>query len=128
MMISSFKTVLRKRENDTRKWILILVSIFCLNAIVTNGARICAFMFLRLQYKATVVDYGNLTTVYFITSSLTQLAIVPLLTKKFKFRDTTILILAFVTTIPFWTLEAFIDEIGFLYFTRLICYPLWANL
>ena len=128
MMISSFKTVLRNRENNARKWILILVAVFCVNASVTAGARICAFMFLRLQYNVTTVDYGNLASVYFISSSIFQLTVIPFLTNKLKIRDTTILILAFLTSVPSWMVEAFADDIRILYFNRLFCYPLWANL
>ena len=128
MMLSSFQTVLRKRENNARKWILILVAVFCVNASVTAGARICAFMFLRLQYNVTTVDYGNLASVYFVSSSIFQLTVIPLLINKFKIRDTTILILAFLTSVPSWMVEAFADDIWILYFTRLFCYPLWANL
>ena len=127
-MISSFKTVLRNRENNARKWILILVAVFCVNASVTAGARICAFMFLRLQYNVTTVDYGNLASVYFISSSIFQLTVIPFLTNKLKIRDTTILILAFLTSVPSWMVEAFADDIRILYFNRLFCYPLWANL
>ena len=121
-------TVLRKREDNARKWILFLVAIFCLNGVATNGARICEFMFLRLQYKITTVNFGNLKTVYLLSSAITQLTIVPLLANKFKLYDTSILLLAFLSAIPGWAMESFLDQTWFLYFTRLICYPLWANL
>ena len=128
MILSSLMTVLKKRENNARRWILILVGIFCLNKVATYGAMICEFMFLRLQYKITTVNFGNLKTVYFLSSAATQLTIVPLLVKKFKLNDTTILLLAFLSAIPGWAMESFLDQTWFLFFTRLICYPLWANL
>ena len=127
-MMSSFKTVQRKRQNNDQKWILLLISIFSINAMVTNGARICAFMFYRLQYNATGIDYGNMASVYFITSGFGQVVIIPLLTKKYKWRDTSILIWAFVPACIAWTAEAFYDQLWLPFLNRSVFYILWANL
>ena len=127
MMISSFKTVQRKRQNNDQIWIILLVLIFALNSIVLSRARICGFMFYRLQYNATIVDYGSLATVYFISSIFAQTVVVPLLSKKLQLRDTAILIIAFIPSCTVWLAEAFSDQLWIPFMNRALFYPLWLN-
>ena len=128
MTLSSIRTVVKKRKHNNHTWIILLTVVFAINSAVLQGARTCAFMFFRLQYNVTAIEYGNLATTYFITSSITQLFIVRLLVEKFKLRDTTILIMAFTPAIIAWTSEAFTSQIWILYLNRALFYPLWANL
>jgi MFS-type transporter involved in bile tolerance (Atg22 family) len=56
-------------------------------------------MFLKLRYNAEITDVTNIALVFGLMMMINQLGLVPLLSGKFQFRDTSILIIGMSTSI-----------------------------
>ena len=93
MTISSFQTVLKKRPNKDRLWIILMVLVFIIPTIINAGYGIVGFMFYLLQYKISTEVYGHLISMWFVVNFFSQMVVLPFLSNTSKFRDTTIMIL-----------------------------------
>ena len=63
------------------------------------GSQGLFFMFLKIQYNVEIGDVTNIAIVFGVFMIIGQLGVVPLLSGKLKFRDTSILIIAMSTSI-----------------------------
>ena len=63
------------------------------------GSQGLLFMFLKLRYNAEITDVTNIALVFGLMMMINQLGLVPLLSGKFQFRDTSILIIGMSTSI-----------------------------
>ena len=123
--MSSFKTVFKKRPNNDRVWIILMILIFSIPTILNAGYGIVGFMFYRLQYKMTSEVYGNLISMWFVCNFFSQMVAVPFLTNTLKFRDTTILVLALAPACVGFFGEAFFSEIWVLFVIWSVFYLLY---
>ena len=112
MTLSSFRTVLKKRPDNARTWVIIFVLIFTLPTMISSGYNVIGFLFYWLQYKISTDSYGDLISAYFITNIFSQLVVVPFLSKTLKLQDTAIIILALVPAILGMLGEAWRTEGG----------------
>ena len=111
MTLSSFRTMLKKRPDNARTWVIMFVLIFTLPTMISGGYSVIGFLFYRLQYKISTETYGDLISAYFITNIFSQLVVVPFLSKTLKLEDTTIIILALVPAILGMLGEAWRTEV-----------------
>ena len=117
--------------------------------MVTNGARICAFMFYRLQYNQhwhrlwkhgfSLLHHQWLWTSSNHSPPNKEIQVArhiysdlghgtPTHTTYPPYGDTSILIWAFVPACIAWTAEAFYDQLWLPFLNRSVFYILWANL
>jgi len=97
--IDGFKNVWRKRSDGRRVWIFVFLMTMTIQKFAEIGSQGFLFMFLKLQYNAELKDVTNIAIVFGLMMISAQLGLVPLLSGKFKFRDTSILIIAMSTSI-----------------------------
>ena len=112
LTLSSFRTMLKKRPDNTRTWVIMFVLIFTLPTMISSGYNVIGFLFYRLQYKISTDTYADLISAYFITNIFSQLVVVPFLSKTLKLQDTAIIILALVPAILGMLGEAWRTEVG----------------
>ena len=128
MTLSSFRTVFRNRPGKDRFWIILMVLIFIIPTVINAGYAIVGFMFYRLQYKMSTEMYGHLISLWFIVNFFSQMVILPFLSKRLKFRDTTIMILGLCPAIIGFFGEAFFSDVWALVIIWSLFYLLYWNI
>ena len=128
MILSSFRTVFRNRPGKDRFWIILMVLIFIIPTVINAGYAIVGFMFYRLQYKMSTEMYGHLISLWFIVNFFSQMVILPFLSKRLKFRDTTIMILGLCPAIIGFFGEAFFSDVWALVIIWSLFYLLYWNI
>ena len=97
--VLGFKHVWRKRLNGARLWVFVFLLTVTIQKFAEIGSQGLLFMFLKLQYDAEITDVTNIAIVFGLMLITNQIGLVPLLSGKFQFRDTSILLLAMSTSI-----------------------------
>ena len=128
MTFSSFRTVFKKRPNNDRIWVILLILIFTIPTILNAGYTIVGFMFYRLQYKMTAEIYSHLISTWFVVNFFSQMVAVPFLSKTMKLRDTTILVLALAPAAVGFFGEAFFTDVWVLFVIWTVFYLLYFNM
>ena len=105
-----------------------MILIFVIPTILNAGYNIVGFMFYRLQYKMSTEVYGHLISTWFVINFISQMVAVPFLSKKLKFEDTTILIVALAPACVGFFGEAFFSEVWVLFVIWSIFYLLYFNI
>ena len=111
LTLSSFKTVFKRREGKTRTWIIMFIVIFILPTFINAGYDVVGYLFYRLQYNISTETYGDLISAYFVTNIISQIVVVPFLSKTLGVQDTMIIILALIPSIIGFLGEAFLTEV-----------------
>ena len=93
-----------------------------LQRFAESGQSGINLMFFKIQYNAEMSDISYLKMVYSLLNIISQLIIVPILSGRFKFRDTTIIIFAMFTSIIGYLIFALSYDLTFL----LLGYVFWA--
>jgi len=112
--VLGFKSVWRKRPNGARVWVFVFLLTVTIQKFAEIGSQGLLFMFLKLQYNAEITDVTNIAIVFGLMLITNQMCLVPLLSGKFKFRDTSILILAMSTSIVGCIIFAVSDNLNIL--------------
>jgi Na+/melibiose symporter-like transporter len=86
-MMATFK----KREENKRTVILLIVLVFLLSMMAMMGQYAVLFLYFRRQLEWTHVEYTRYMTAAGILGVLAHLLIIPFLTSKLKWHDTTIM-------------------------------------
>ena len=87
-----------------------------------SGGSVINLMFFKIQYNADMADFSYLVMFFSLLTIISQLVIVPVLSGKLKFRDTTIIIFAMSTSIIGYLIFALSYDLTFL----LLGYVFWA--
>ena len=112
LVLSSFKTLLKKRSKNNRTWIIMFVLIFALPTVVNAGYGVVGYLFYRLQYNISTETYSDLISAWFVVNMFAQLVTVPFLSKKLGLQDTTIIVLAIAPAILGFMAEAWRTEVN----------------
>jgi len=97
--LMGFKSVWRKRPNGARVWVFVFLMTVTIQKFADIGSQGLLFMFLKLRYNAEITDVTNIAIVFGLMLIINQIGLVPLLSGRFQFRDTSILIIAMSTSI-----------------------------
>ena len=97
--VFGFKNVWKKRSDGSQVWILVFLITMTIQKFAEIGSQGLLFMFLKIQYNAEIGDVTNIAIVFGLMMIIAQLGVVPLLSGKLKFRDTSILTIAMSTSI-----------------------------
>lgn len=97
--VVGFKSVWRKRPDGSRIWVFVFMMTMTIQKFGDIGSQGLLFMFLKLQYNAEITDVTNIALVFGLMMIINQMGLVPLLSGKFQFRDTSILIIGMTTSI-----------------------------
>ena len=111
LVLSSFRTLLKKRSKNNRLWIIMFVLIFALPTVVNAGYGVVGYLFYRLQYDISTETYSDLISSWFVVNMFAQLVTVPFLSNKLGLQDTTIIILAIAPAILGFLAEAWRTEV-----------------
>ena len=111
LVLSSFKTLLKKRSKNNRMWIIMFVLIFALPTVVNAGYGVVGYLLYRLQYNISTETYSDLISSWFVVNMFAQLVTVPFLSNKLGLQDTTIIILAIAPAILGFLAEAWRTEV-----------------
>ena len=111
MVLSSFYSLLKKRPNNNRTWIIMFVLIFAVPSIINSGYNVVGYLFYRLQYNISTETYGDLISSWFVVNIFAQLVVVPFLSKRLGLHDTTIIIIALFPAIFGFLAEAWRTEV-----------------
>ena len=111
LVLSSFRTLLKKRSKNNRMWIIMFVLIFALPTVVNAGYGVVGYLFYRLQYNISTETYSDLISSWFVVNMFAQLVTVPFLSKKLGLQDTTIIVLAIGPAILGFLAEAWRTEV-----------------
>ena len=124
-VLSSFKALLKDRPQRRFLWIFVAIVIL-VNVAGQHGN--VTFMFYQLTYKMDLDTWGRLISASSLSASVSQLLIVPTLSLKLGLRDTTIMILAFVTNFVAYLVEAVNDQVWVLFLSYTVLQLFWSNL
>ena len=80
-------------------WVFVFLLTVTIQKFAEIGSQGLLFMFLKLQYDAEITDVTNIAIVFGLMLITNKMGLVPLLSGKFQFRDTSILLLAMSTSI-----------------------------
>ena len=70
--LAGFRTILKKRRNNERTFVICFTLIFILSKAIDCGDKGVQYMFYRLQYKITDMDFSNLYTLVHVLMILAQ--------------------------------------------------------
>ena len=87
-----------------------------------HGGSVVNLMFFKIQYKAEMSDFSFLMMFFSLLTIISQLIIIPILSGKLKFRDTTLIIFAMSTSIMGYLVFALSTSTTLL----LLGYVFWA--
>ena len=110
-----FETVLRKRPNHNRRYILLLIIAFELQVLYILGLWSSYYLYLRKALNFTYLDFSYYTTVLSVIGLASQFIVVPILSNKLRLHDTTISIMETVTSIINLLILAFVRNTWMLY-------------
>ena len=79
-----------------------------------SGGSVINLMFFKIQYNADMADISYLMMFFSLLTIISQLVIVPVLSGRLKFRDTTIIIFAMSTSIIGYLIFALSYDLTFL--------------
>ena len=100
-----FKSIFRTREDGSHIWIVTLIGLLCLQQFFNIGPGAVFFLFWKIQYGLTLAQYANMTLFNAVRTSIANWVLIPLLSKWLQ--DTTLIIVAQLTTIVGITIHAF---------------------
>lgn len=96
-LIDGAKTILKERPNNGRSMLILAIIIFVLEYFVIIGKWGTSFLYFRRALKWTIVEYTRYTTILGVVGVFAQYALMPLLTKTLQLRDTTILLVSYIS-------------------------------
>ena len=128
LTVSSFKSLFKKRSNNDRLWIILMVLVFSISTIVRAGYGLLGFMFFRLQYKISTEMYGHLVSYWYVVNFFSQMVVLPFLSKTMQLRDTTIIILSLGLCLVGYSVEAFLSDAWTLFLVWFVFFLLYNNM
>merc|ERR1719295_608022 len=101
--------------------------IYTIPLLAKAGRGTTSLMFYRKQYKISSVTYSLLFSVWALSAFLSELFLLPFLSITLGFRDTTIVLLALVSSTVGYLIEALSTQVWVLFFSWSVFQMLWAN-
>jgi len=125
--LAGLASLTRLRPGRDRTWLLCFLATMAVFKFAEAGGRVCNFMFYKRQYGGSLADYSNFTIYFTVLTVITQTVVVPVLSNKFKVRDTSIIILAMTGSILGYTVFAFGTDLRLL-FLAYLAWSFYANI
>ncbi|XP_023336366.1 proton-coupled folate transporter isoform X2 [Eurytemora carolleeae] len=94
-----FTTVFKKRENNLRTYIVLLVIVFVLECFLINGKGPTQYLYFRRKFSWDMNKFGMYIGLFGFVGMFAQFVAVPFLTEKVKLHDTTIGVIAIASCI-----------------------------
>ncbi|TRY71632.1 hypothetical protein TCAL_14873 [Tigriopus californicus] len=88
-----FRALTKKRKGNLRTIVILMVFCFEMEMFINVGEWSNTYLFLRRQLEFTMVDYTRFSVIVGIIGISAQYITIPLFTQKFKFRDSTIVLI-----------------------------------
>lgn len=88
-----FKAVFRERPNHKRVFLILMIVIFEIEIFCIMGKWSNMYLFFRKKLKWTIIEYTRYTTILGMVGVGAQYVVMPILSKYFRLRDTTILLM-----------------------------------
>jgi len=98
LTLSGFKCIFKKRPEGKRMWVLFFTLTMTIQRFAEMGWSAVGLLFFKLQYKGELADFSYLMSFFSLLTIISQLAIVPYISGRLKWRDTTLLIIATATS------------------------------
>ena len=128
MVINMFKNVFKKRNNNEHIWLLLLSFIIFLITFVNSGYSVIGLMYYKLHYNMTTEVYGNLILVWMLSMFCGQMFLVPFLSQRLGWKDTSILLIGLLPAAFSMLGEAASDKVWVVFLLAAVFYMLYYNI
>jgi len=121
----TFHDLFRDRPNGMRTWLITFFIMLILEKFFQAGTYPLYVMFFRIQYGVGTEILGMVFGIFTITTLITQLLIIPIMSKKL--RDTSLIIIALITSIGGYLIFALGKTVPVLIISY-ICFGFYASI
>jgi len=121
----TFRDLFRDRPNGMRTWLITFFIMLILEKFFQAGTYPLYVMFFRIQYGVGTEILGMVFGIFTIATLITQLLIIPIMSKKL--RDTSLIIIALITSIGGYLIFALGKTVPVLIISY-ICFGFYASI
>jgi len=94
-----FNTMFKRRDNNVRRFIIMLACCFVLEIFLTNGKGPIQYLYFRRKFSWDHSKFGGYIAVFGIVGIFAQFVVIPFLSGRMGLHDTTLGVIAILTCI-----------------------------